>query len=141
MTVAENPGVGAELGDGVEGSFESDPRPPLGSRGHMHGTSLLHKNWNCIMVIDWNHCRRSREAGRFGLPADAEHDRPSAGPARLPPPGPHAAAAAADEGLEDAETVQAPQSSSGARARRELPDMISAKFSDLLTSPLVCIWI
>ena len=41
MTVDENPGLGpAELGDGGEGGFESDPRPPQGSRGHVHGTSI-----------------------------------------------------------------------------------------------------
>ena len=36
MTFSEDRNVAAELGNG-EGSFESDPRSPLGSRGHFQG--------------------------------------------------------------------------------------------------------
>ena len=36
MTFSEDPNVEAELGNGG-GRFESDPRPPLGSRGHFQG--------------------------------------------------------------------------------------------------------
>ena len=39
MTVAEDPNMGAELGNGEE-SFESDPRPPFGSRGHFQGLAF-----------------------------------------------------------------------------------------------------
>ena len=45
MTVAEDPN---DFGNG-EGGFESDPRPPLGSRGHVHGSfgklALILNNW------------------------------------------------------------------------------------------------
>ena len=65
-------------------------------------------------MIDWNHCRGSREAGRFGLPADAEHDRPSAGPARIPPPGPNAAALARrSQGSEKVQASASPPPSGG----------------------------
>ena len=41
MTVAEDPN---DFGNG-EGSFESDPRPPLGSRGHVQGSFGIGTNF------------------------------------------------------------------------------------------------
>ena len=72
-----------------------------------HCHPVIYGSWNRIIVIDWKHCRWSRETGRFGLPEDAEHDRPSAGPARIPPPRPHAASAALAGRSQGAEAVQA----------------------------------
>ena len=48
MTVGDELMAGTEVGGEDEGSFETDPRPPFGSRGHMQGMRLVGLWLDCI---------------------------------------------------------------------------------------------